>query len=92
MIVRGYGRVINILVRHQASSATPASRPTVPAAAASVSSPCLWPTTWGRHGVTVNALAPGWFQTEQNRAMYQDEGWVEYLVERIPLKRPAPAR
>jgi len=43
---------------------------------------------WGKHGVTVNCLAPGWFKTEQNKVMYEDPGWVEYLVERIPLKRP----
>jgi gluconate 5-dehydrogenase len=43
---------------------------------------------WGKHGITVNCLAPGWFETEQNRMMYQDEGWVEYLIERIPLGRP----
>jgi NAD(P)-dependent dehydrogenase (short-subunit alcohol dehydrogenase family) len=43
---------------------------------------------WGKHGVTVNCLAPGWFRTEQNRVMYEDEGWVEYLVERIPVRRP----
>lgn len=43
---------------------------------------------WGKHGITVNSLAPGWFETAQNRAMYQDKDWVEYLVDRIPLKRP----
>ena len=43
---------------------------------------------WGRHGITVNCLAPGWFKTEQNRVMYEDAGWVEYLTERIPLGRP----
>ncbi|HEX3602111.1 MAG TPA: glucose 1-dehydrogenase [Lacipirellulaceae bacterium] len=43
---------------------------------------------WGPHGITVNCLAPGWFKTQQNRALYEDEGWVEYLCERIPLGRP----
>lgn len=43
---------------------------------------------WGSHGITVNCLAPGWFKTEQNRVMYEDEGWVDYLCERIPLGRP----
>jgi gluconate 5-dehydrogenase len=43
---------------------------------------------WGAHGITVNCLAPGWFKTQQNRALYEDEGWVEYLCERIPLGRP----
>ena len=43
---------------------------------------------WGRHGITVNCLAPGWFQTAQNRVLYENQEWVEYLVDRIPLKRP----
>jgi gluconate 5-dehydrogenase len=43
---------------------------------------------WGEYGITVNCLAPGWFKTEQNRALYEDAGWVEYLCERIPLGRP----
>ena len=42
---------------------------------------------WGAHGVTVNCLAPGWFQTEQNQALYENQDWVDYLIERIPLKR-----
>ena len=42
---------------------------------------------WGPHGVTVNCLAPGWFKTAQNRIMYEDQEWVDYLVDRIPLKR-----
>jgi gluconate 5-dehydrogenase len=36
----------------------------------------------------VNCLAPGWFKTAQNQALYADPGWVEYLCERIPLGRP----
>ena len=43
---------------------------------------------WGVHGITVNCLAPGWFKTAQNAVMYEDKEWVEYLCDRIPLKRP----
>jgi gluconate 5-dehydrogenase len=43
---------------------------------------------WGQHGITVNCLAPGWFKTAQNAVMYEDETWVEYLSERIPIGRP----
>ncbi len=42
---------------------------------------------WGPHGITVNCLAPGWFKTEQNKVLYEDKEWVDYLVDRIPLKR-----
>jgi gluconate 5-dehydrogenase len=43
---------------------------------------------WGKHGITVNCLAPGWFRTDQNKVLYEDKEWVEYLCDRIPLKRP----
>ncbi|HKJ69908.1 MAG TPA: SDR family oxidoreductase, partial [bacterium] len=43
---------------------------------------------WGKYGITVNCLAPGWFKTAQNEVMYQNTGWVEYLEDRIPLNRP----
>ncbi len=43
---------------------------------------------WGKHGITVNCLAPGWFRTEQNKVLYENKEWVEYLCDRIPLKRP----
>lgn len=43
---------------------------------------------WGRHGITVNCLAPGWFKTAQNQVLYENADWVEYLTDRIPLKRP----
>jgi gluconate 5-dehydrogenase len=43
---------------------------------------------WGPFGITVNCLAPGWFQTNQNKVMYENKEWVAYLSDRIPLKRP----
>lgn len=43
---------------------------------------------WGHHGITVNCLAPGWFKTAQNQILYENQDWVDYLVDRIPLKRP----
>jgi NAD(P)-dependent dehydrogenase (short-subunit alcohol dehydrogenase family) len=43
---------------------------------------------WGKNGVTVNCLAPGWFRTEQNKVLFENQEWLDYLVDRIPLKRP----
>jgi gluconate 5-dehydrogenase len=42
---------------------------------------------WGPSGITVNVLAPGWFKTEQNKVLYENREWVDYLIDRIPLKR-----
>lgn len=43
---------------------------------------------WGRHGITVNCLAPGWFKTAQNQVLYENQAWLEYICDRIPLNRP----
>ena len=43
---------------------------------------------WGRHGITVNCLAPGWFKTDQTAVLYENAEWVAYLCDRLPLKRP----
>lgn len=43
---------------------------------------------WGPFGITVNCLAPGWFKTAQNAVLYENKEWVDYLCDRIPLKRP----
>jgi len=42
----------------------------------------------GPYGITVNCLAPGWFKTAQNAVLYENARWVEYITDRIPLKRP----
>jgi gluconate 5-dehydrogenase len=87
MISQGYGRIINVgsvtSVRGSAGLGPyGASRGGIKQLTMSLAD------DWGEHGITVNVLAPGWFKTNQNKAMYEDEGWVEYLVERIPVKRP----
>lgn len=43
---------------------------------------------WGKFGITVNVLAPGWFKTAQNEVLYENKEWVEYITDRIPLNRP----
>ena len=87
MVARGYGRIINIssvtsVFGYAGLAPYGASRGGIRQLTMSLAD------DWGRHGVTVNALAPGWFKTEQNKVMYEDETWVEYLKERIPLHRP----
>jgi gluconate 5-dehydrogenase len=87
MIERGYGRIINIgsvtsVFGYAGLAPYGASRGGIRQLTMSLAD------DWGKHGVTVNCLAPGWFRTEQNKVMYEDPQWVEYLVERIPLKRP----
>ena len=87
MVKRGYGRVINIgSVTSVFGSAgiAPycASRGGIKQLTMSLAD------EWGPSGVTVNCLAPGWFKTKQNAVLYENAKWVEYITDRIPLKRP----
>ena len=43
---------------------------------------------WGKDGITVNCLAPGWFKTAQNSVLYDNDEWYAYICDRIPLGRP----
>ena len=87
MIPRHYGRIINIgsvtcVFGYAGMAPYCASRGGVKQLTMSLAD------DWGPHGITVNCLAPGWFKTAQNAAMYQNHEWVDYLCDRIPLKRP----
>lgn len=87
MIPQGYGRIINIgsctsvfgmegIVPYTASRGGTLQMTKALAA------------EWGRHGITVNVLAPGWFKTAQNAVLYENTDWVNYITDRIPLRRP----
>ena len=87
MIAQGYGRIVNIgsvtsVFGYAGLAPYGASRGGVRQLTMSLAD------DWGKHGITVNCLAPGWFRTDQNKILYDNQEWVEYLVERIPVKRP----
>ena len=46
----------------------------------------------GPHGITVNALAPGYFATELNTALVNDEAFSAWVCKRTPLGRWAEPR
>jgi len=87
MTKRGYGRIINIgsvtsVFGYAGLAPYCASRGGIKQLTMSLAD------EWGSRGVTVNCLAPGWFRTKQNAVLYENEKWVEYITDRIPLKRP----
>jgi NAD(P)-dependent dehydrogenase (short-subunit alcohol dehydrogenase family) len=87
MIQRGYGRIINIgsvtsVAGYAGLGPYGASRGGIRQLTMSLAD------DWGEFGITVNCLAPGWFRTEQNKVLYENKEWVDYLTDRIPVKRP----
>ena len=46
---------------------------------------------WGRRGVRVNALAPGWFESEMTAEMFADERSMGWVRRKAPMGRPGHA-
>ena len=87
MIKRKYGRIINMgsctcVFGMEGIAPYTASRGGVLMMTKSLAA------EWGKYGITVNVLAPGWFKTAQNAALYENKQWLENIKTRIPLNRP----
>ena len=86
MIPRRYGRIINIgsgtcVFGYAGIAPYCASRGGIKQLTMSLAD------DWGTYGITVNCLAPGWIKTDQTRALWENKEWMEYITDRIPLRR-----
>ena len=86
MIPRGRGKIINI-----ASLQSEAARPTIAPYTASKGAVKMLTrgmcADWARHGLQINAIGPGYFETELNRPLREDPVFDGWLRGRTPAGR-----
>jgi 2-deoxy-D-gluconate 3-dehydrogenase len=86
MIARGAGKIVNV-----ASLLAFSGGVTVPAYTASKHAVAgltkALANEWGRFGVQVNAIAPGYFRTDNTQALQDDPARAEQIGARIPAGR-----
>jgi NAD(P)-dependent dehydrogenase (short-subunit alcohol dehydrogenase family) len=85
MVARGRGRIVTIASLASFIGLLEVAAYTASKAAVAGLTRAL-AVEWAPHGVTVNAIAPGVFQTDLNRALLESPRGKEFLV-RTPMKR-----
>ena len=89
MVRQGSGSVINISSMFGLVAATPvADAPYVASKSALNGLTRELANQWAPHGVRVNAIAPGWFATEMNSGLLEDERSLRWLERQCPMGRP----
>lgn len=86
MISRKRGKIINIC-SVQTALARPGIAPYVASKGAVANLTKGMCTDWARHGLQVNGLAPGYFETELNQALVADNEFSAWLSNRTPAGR-----
>ncbi len=86
MIGRGRGKIVNI-ASVQSALARPGIAPYTATKGAVANLTKGMATDWARHGLTCNALAPGYFDTPLNAALVADPAFTEWLEKRTPAGR-----
>ncbi|WP_062110943.1 SDR family oxidoreductase [Aureimonas sp. AU40] len=86
MIARGRGKIINI-ASVQSELARPGIAPYTATKGAIRQLTRGMAADWARHGLQCNAIAPGYFETELNRALVEDAEFSAWLAKRTPAGR-----
>lgn len=88
MVERGGGSIVNIASMLGLVGSTPIKQASYCASkGAVVNLTRELGAQWARHGVRVNAIAPGWFRSEMTEVMWGDESSERFVARGTPLGR-----
>jgi gluconate 5-dehydrogenase len=86
MIPRGRGKIINIC-SVQSELGRPSIAPYTTTKGAVKMLTKGMAIDWGKHGLQVNGIGPGYFKTELNQALVDDPDFSDWLIARTPSRR-----
>jgi gluconate 5-dehydrogenase len=86
MIARRRGKIINIC-SVLTSVARPTAAPYGAAKAAVANLTRGMAADWARHGLNINAIAPGYFKTDLNTTLVADPAFNSWVEQRTPMGR-----
>ena len=86
MIPRGCGKIINIASVQSELARTNIAPYTATKGAVKMLTKGM-ATDWAKHGLQVNAIGPGYFNTELNKALVDDPDFTAWLEKRTPAAR-----
>jgi len=86
MIARGAGKIINICsLMSEVGRATIAPYATAKGGLKMLTRAMA--TEWAQYNIQVNGIGPGYFKTEMNRALFEDEQFDAWITARTPARR-----
>lgn len=88
MVAQGYGSIVNIASMLGHVGATPIKQANYCASkGAVVNLTRELALQWARKGIHVNALCPGWFESEMTAGMESDQGSQRFIQQNSPIPR-----
>jgi NAD(P)-dependent dehydrogenase (short-subunit alcohol dehydrogenase family) len=88
MMTRGAGSIINVASVHGLVASAPNLQPAYAASKAGlVNLSRDLGVQWAKHGIRVNALCPGYFETELTQVMFDDESMTGWINRNTAMRR-----
>ena len=88
MVAQGYGSIVNNASMLGTVASSPVKQANYCASkGAVVNLTRELAVQWARKGIRVNALCPGWFESEMTAGMETDEGSQRFIAQNSPIPR-----